>query len=238
MNRRQYLSRTAKYASRAGLVLGGTMSIAAAATPVYDHQPNHVTLVYDEDALLSYRPRFVLSHLEVSVTDVYAWIARSPEYDTNMYCYWVFYAGGQEGVSDADSHVPDREPVYVEVDSDTGQVETVHKDVYHYLNEATPATAQPMDGLHPKLRIIKPWHPYEPTTTAGVLLDVADMHTVYETWRDLDEWTVHEPAVVNPWSLPPRGHWWPDGSYGVTAKDEYWRFIYDTFGRIDLGRDT
>lgn len=237
MERRQYLGRLAKYTSRAGLVLAGSMSLAAAASPVYDHQPDHVTLRYDEGALNRYRPRLVVNHLDVDVSAVYGWAATSPEYDTDMYCYWVFYAGGQEGVSDADSHVPDREPVYVEVDSSSGGVRTVHKDVYHYLNEPTPSDAMPMDGTHPKLRVLKPWHPYKPTPTDGALLEVSNMHSVYETWLELD-WTVHEPSVVNPWRLPPRGHWWPEGSYGITTKDDTSRFLFENFGRVDFGRDT
>lgn len=182
----------------------------------YDHQPEFVDLVYDESALKTYRPLLVTGHLEIEPTRLFAWIARSAERDTDMYCYWAWYAG-QQGITADDSHVPDREPFYVEVRPGEG-VERVIYDRLHYTigTDLSPPTT---DDTRPTYRVIKPWHPYEPTSTLGVDVSLASMHSVYSEWLD-NEWTVHQPSVVNPWTVVSRGHWWPDGTFGIQTKDD------------------
>lgn len=212
--RRDYLK------ALAGAVAVGSVVGTATAAPRYDEQHEFVDLEYDgvTDELLKFRPLLDLRNVEIRPTDVYAWKATSTEQSTDCYAYWVWYAAGQEGVSDADSHVPDREPVYVFVDEDTREVQKVGYDAYHYLyqEQRAPTLYTASDQESPSLRIVEPWHPYrpQPDTSYGELLDISSMHEVYEPWLD-NEWEVHRRAVVNPWSVRSRGHWWADGTLGV-----------------------
>lgn len=130
-----------------------------------------------------------------------------------MYCYWAWYPVGQSGTTDADSHVPDREPVYVEVDLGSDEVVAVRYDRIHC--KAGSTTSPPLYGdTHPTLRVIKPWHPYETMTDVGSTEpEFADMHNVYEPWIQ-NGWKVDQRSVVNLWALLRRGHWWPLGAAG------------------------
>lgn len=218
--RREFLAENRRHIVRAATVGVGTAAVMGVVEAAqYDQQPAFVDLEYAdvEDDLLRYRPLFDLTNVEIRPTTVYAWKATSTEQSTVMYCYWVWYAAGQEGVSEADSHVPDREPVYVEVDPATDEVVAVHFDQYHYLHRQQRAPTV-YEDTHPSLKVIEPWHPYreQPDTSRGELLEIDSMHEVYTGWLDND-WQVHKPAVVNPWSVQYRGHWWADGTLGVSV---------------------
>lgn len=203
----------------AALGLAGVGVGVSQAATAYESLPDHVTLEYDESALETYRPRLVTASLDIRPSTLYAWVARSTEEETTMYCYWAWYVS-QQGVAAADSHVPDREPVYVEVDDSTGDVVAVYYDQYHYLRTtARPPVLSLYDETHPQLHVIDPWHPYRPTETVGSVVSLDNMHSVYEGWIE-NGWTVHQPAVVNPWLMKSRTHWWPEGSLGLSLTAE------------------
>jgi acyl transferase domain-containing protein len=111
--------------------------------------------------------------------------------------------------------------VYVEVD-DTGAVQSVHVDGYHYLVKSYP---EPLttDGGRPTLRAADDYHFYTATQDVGEDTAMYDMADRYGPWIR-NGWSVHEPAVLNPWTVKTRGHWW-DESYGVSAEAVYWRSL-------------
>lgn len=203
----------------------GSVGTAAADGP-YETQPDHVTLTGYSDAsadIDQYRPLLVTRHLNVQPATVYAWRATSAEYDYDWYCYWVWYPV-QQGATDSDSHVPDREPVYVAV-GDDGDVDLVVFDQYHYLVGQT-ATPPLSDNDRPQLRSIKPWHNYQVSSDAGVdRASMADMHNVYEDWQAAG-WGAARRPVVDPPSVLARGHWWESGSFGVTIVDDVSRAVF------------
>ncbi|MFW5938323.1 MAG: hypothetical protein ACOCSN_05195 [Halanaeroarchaeum sp.] len=220
MRRRSFLRRSVAVAGSLALSSSALAGSVTAETDPYDAQPEHVSLVYDESLLEEHVPRLVMSHLDVSPTAAYSWIATSTEHSTDFYCYWVYYAY-QEGYTEYDSHETDREPVLVEVNQDD-EVVAVYYDAYHYLRN-DPGTAPVRDG-HPTLRIQKPHHFYTATTAIGDMPDIGDLHEYYDAWIDND-WRVYRPAVVDPWSMASREHFWRDASAGVSFNAVYWRSL-------------
>lgn len=205
-----------------GVAAAGVDTAAAASAP-YGPQPEFVTLTGygadpSVDAELEYwRPALVLRTLDIRPTKLYCWKARSTERETDMYCYWAWYPAGQEGVTEEDSHVPDREPIYVEVDGETRDLVAVHYDEIHYSVGTNPAPTQ-VDGSHPSLHVVNPWHNYRPTTETGTAESppLADLHAVYGGWIR-SGWSVHLQSVVNPWTVLVRGHWWPNTVAGLSV---------------------
>lgn len=237
MNRRQFLQ------TLGGAAAAATVSQSAQAqTEAYAAKPDHVTLTgYDEipAEIEQYQPRTVTRTLDITPSAAYAWRATSPEYEYDWYCYWYWYPAGQTGLSEADSHVPDREPVYVAVDA-SGDVRRVLYDQTHYL--VGRADAPTLDADHSLLHIVNPWHQFQPTTEAGVLADLGDMHDKFGPWLDAG-WSVDEASVLNPPHVQSRGHWWPTLVAGFSLTATLTRTILDINETTGLslpiiGRDT
>jgi len=202
MNRRQFI------ASAGGLVTAVGLGPPASARQ-FSEQPDHVTLTgYDDapDDIDQYRPMLDLSDLEVDPSRIYAWRATSPEYDADWYCYIAYYAA-QYGVEDADSHYPDREPVYVAVDG--GDVDRVLYSEYHYSVGVDDDPAL-YEGSHPKFGVQRRWHQHFTTEANGTLgVTRGDLTDVYPDWLT-NGWRVNRSAVVDPASVESRETWWPD----------------------------
>ncbi|WP_049991476.1 hypothetical protein [Natrinema salifodinae] len=179
----------------------------------YDSQPEYVDLVYDEVALEQYQPYLVTRHLDVKPTVAYAWVADSTERETRMYCYWVYWTV-QHGLSPFDSHQHDREPILVEVDPETDEIEGVVVDGYHYLAKQYP-TVPTEDGTHPLLRPTHKWHFYTTTTEVGEFVPLESMHTKYTAWMD-NGWLADPKTVTVPWRIKERRHWWDEGRDSVS----------------------
>jgi hypothetical protein len=205
-------------------VVGG-LTTTQRARAAYDQQPEHVTLEFDNalSELRNYRPALDLSALDIrpdTDTPIYAWKHSSPEWDngdTVFYSYWVWYSAGQEGVSEEDSHVPDREPVIVERDVPSGDIRAVHYDEYHYLVGSTvPVLDESNGGQHPVLRVVNPWHNYSPAETAEgtELLSLTSMDATYEDWLK-NGWEAHRRSVLVPPVALARGNWWATSMFGL-----------------------
>lgn len=197
--RRQFLTT----AATAG-VLGSTYAGPAAAE--YAEQPDHVTIKgYDEAtaAIETYQPLLDLSNVSVTPSRQYAWRVTSDEYDADWYCYWAFYSA-QQGATSEDSHLPDREPLYVAV-TDDGVDRVIHSE-WHY-SAAVDDDPSLYQDTHPRFRVIEPWHGTTPTTTNGEFVTLGDMTDVYADWL-VNSWSVHRPSVVDPSIVEDRGNWW------------------------------
>lgn len=212
MHRRHALQATGLTA--VGLAVVGQVR---ASDPPYPKQPSHVTIDgYDAipSQIEQYQPRLVTRTLDIQPDALYAWRASSPEYEYDWYCYWAWYSAGQEGATREDSHVPDREPVYVAVD-DAGDVARVVYDRIHYFTGTL--VNPPLDEDHPLLHVINPWHNYERTQEEGQLIDLRDMTDRYQAWINVG-WRVDRRSVVDPPFVEPRGHWWPANSLGFSME--------------------
>ncbi len=216
MLRRQYLRRLAATATASATV--GTTTAAGAR---YDSQPSDVSLSFDRTRLREYRPLLDTTTVEDPIDDppVYGWAAESDQRATDCYVYYAWYPY-QAGVTEADSHVPDREPVYVFV-ADDGSVERVVYDGWHYL-AARDTSPRLVDETHPWLVVIGPWQPYRrpaptETTDTAQFPEIRDLNEVYPAWLDAG-WSVKPETVVNPWRVSSRGHWWSDDLGGQLGR--------------------
>lgn len=216
MHTRRQVVRAAAAGTAGVIGLAGT---AAADHP--DAQPAHVTISYDQQTLEQYRPVLEMEPADRDLfQSLYGWTATSPEYDTDVHVYWARYSG-QRGVTSFDSHFGDHEPVAVETDSDTGDVERVRASVYHWSKGETTAASAPLDGTNPRLVVIHPWHHYSaaPPDANTQAFDVADLRDEWDSWLDNGlERDVVPGASRNPWVMRQRGHWWRRGSLGFSSK--------------------
>ena len=174
---------------------------------VSDHQPDHVTVSYPESELAEYQPELQLNHLDVTPEAVYAAKYSSSQYTTDVYVYWAYYPV-QQGYSGSDSHRLDREPVYVFVDSDSGDVEKVTYTQYHYLQETKSQAALDMDGKNVQLYAVNPHHHYF-TEISGPTekTTLRDFRDVNQAWYD-NGWEANPDVVMNPWAIQNEDSWW------------------------------
>lgn len=228
MKRRAFLKKAGALSS---LGIGVTASAGIASATHLGEQPEHVTITYDEDWLKQYQPALVFEKgTQDKLIGQFAWRATSTEYEEDVGVYWCSYTH-QDGVSEYDSHLGDHEPLYVFVDSETGDVSRIIYSAYHWLAGRT--TAPPLDATHPKMHVVKPWHHYYTTPAAGSFadlyklgsqesLDDPNVTTTFESWLEngLEE-SLEPGTVVDPWIMKSRGDWWRDDVAGVSFNAIY-----------------
>jgi len=184
----------------------------------FDVQPEHVTISYDQEMLEQYRPELVFSEdSRNKFLGLYGWVARSNEYDTDVCVFWCSYSHQEGWLGNLDSHYGDHEPLQVEVNSETGDIERVRASVYHWIKGEGPASEISMKDGRPHLEVVDPWHQYTAATSAGILPQVKDLTAVFEDWLDdgLED-ALHPGSSTNPWSMRTRGDWWRR-EYGVST---------------------
>lgn len=201
----------------------------------YD-QPGHVTCSYDETKLKKYQPETTVGHLDVAPTASYAAVYTSPERETAAYVYFLRYPH-QRGLTAADSHVADREPVYVLVDEGTGRVERVVYSAYHYIKGAGTPSNMPMNGTHVRLHVVEPWHQYVPTGDPGTRVDLKDYCEAVDDWH-ANGWRASAEATKNPWTMRNRDGWWDENTLGHSLSERYWearREVDDAVSNVTEG---
>lgn len=184
-----------------------------------DHIPESATCTYDS-SVEKYNPSVVIGHLDVKPTSVYGSKYTSADRDTTIYTYWVRYTH-QEGVSEADSHFGDHEPIYVVVDDESGNIDSVTYSAYHYLRgETLPNT---VNETHVTMRATTPYHHYTPTTSAGQELSLKNGCTATVDWQK-NGWDAAAEPVFNPWTISNeyRESWWPRNSFGFSVTETYY----------------
>lgn len=198
-----------------------TIASTPAAASHMDEAGDNISLDYDQTALDTYRPRFVFpTEAKKKLIGVYGWIASSPDYDTDVACYWCWYTN-QEGWIGPDSHFGDTEPVQVEYDSETGDVERVRASVYHWMKgETTPSDALMYEETHPHLRVVSPHHQYTIARQSddGSYTEIKDLTEAYPKWlSNRLEDDISLGASTVPWRMRDRGHWWADTEAGFSV---------------------
>lgn len=210
--RRQYL---------ASLAAAGTLTTAGTAAADHtDRQPAHVTISYDETVLDTYKPLLARSQAaREKYLGLYGWVAESPEEATKVCVYWSYYSH-QDGASQYTSHRGDHEPVAVEVNTDTGDVERIRASIWHWQKGEVTPDAAPMDGTNVKLRVIDPHHAYTAARESDTVEDL-DVKDLTATWDDtlangLED-DVVPGASYNPWIMQRESDWWRAGSFGLPS---------------------
>jgi hypothetical protein len=225
--------RTAGFVTAASAAVATGSHRAAAASPVTDATPDHVTREFDETLLNRYKPYLVTRDLGSNTPNaLFGYVARSPEFDYTMCVYWAEY-DFQRGVAlGYDSHFGDHEPVYVRVDEETDELVDVAYSAYHWLRgwSATPVLAQG-SGAHPLLHVVDPWHHYFLTAEEGVDVDLAHLDdTTLEAWFD-NGWNdaIHVRTLAVPWVMggaDGRSDWWKDSVSAFSYEAGLRRYVY------------
>lgn len=227
-----------------GAAVVGTTSSGTASATHDESQPAHVTIEYDEDWLDTYKPKLDRSQqVRDKFLGLYGWKASSPDYDTEIGVFWCSYSN-QEGYTSLDSHRGDHEPVLVEVDAASGDVETVAASIWHWQQERVEPDQTRMDGTNPLLRIDDRHHHYTvaPPTASPEVLDVKDLRGAWSDWRanGLEE-AVVVGASLNPWIMESQRDWWQSGEFFpsyesfLTARQLEYRRLFspDTVGSLE-----
>lgn len=207
--------------------VGLSVATGTASAEHGDAKPDHVTLEYDESTLETYRPELATNHLEVQPSSLFSWTATSPEHDTDAHVFFAYYSH-QRGLSRADSHIHDREPIYVFTDSDTGDLNMVVYSGYHWLAARSRGPPTDDSGNRPRLRVTEKWHHYTLTDEADGDVDLADLHDKHSphledgstAWLDTGWEDALAPGLcLNPWRMRSRSDWWQDDvrSYAFEA---------------------
>jgi hypothetical protein len=211
----------------------------------WDAQPEHVTIGYDEQTLLEYAPKLVLSQeARQKWRGLWGWTATSPEYDLDHHVYVALYTH-QDGLGTvgqwlSDSHLGDTEWFYVLSDSDTGGTQRVIYDAYHWVAGRQSADSLTMDGQQPIARVIDPWHFY---ATQGVNADAATtVHEIHDLTAEfepmlsngLDE-SLEPGTVTDPATMQTRTHWWLSTVGGWSYDAMLASLVYD-LGWVGAGK--
>lgn len=218
-----------EFIGRSGAAAVATAGLAALSGPAAavrdDHQPDHVTISYDQARLERYRPRF-----QIKVEDrekligLYGWIAESPEYETDVYVYWMKYTHQESPWwGPTTGHYGDHEPIAVEVDKGTGDVTRLRASIFHWIKGEVTADVAPLsDDGHPRLRVFNPYHHYTAADPEASLdtFEVEDLTGEFRSWLDngLEESLV-DGACVNPWIMRSEEDWWRPGSFGLPSTE-------------------
>ena len=179
--------------------------------PHYDAQPDHVTLDFPS-TMEDYVPRVQTHHLTVQPQGWWGWRATSPEHDTDVYVYFLKFPT-QRGFSRWDSHLHDREPFYVFVDGQTGEIEKIIATGYHWFSFTDEDP--PTDGTNPRAKPVDPHNHFVLVSEDEEVLlediDVNDFRDEFDVWlaNGWDE-SLHPGAARNPWLMESREHWWRD----------------------------
>lgn len=191
----------------------------AAGSALGSPQTEAATCSYDEAELREYQPETSTDHLAVPPTASYGGIYSSPDRNTTVYVYFLYYPT-QNGVTPVDSHDPDIEPVYVVVDEATGDIQRVQYSAYHYLKGAATPSELSMNGSNARLHVVEPWHHYRPTDARGSYVELENYCAVVDQWSESD-WRAAPDAVTHPWTMTDRASWWEADSIRNRIAEEY-----------------
>ncbi|PCR88686.1 hypothetical protein [Natrinema ejinorense] len=234
-------SRRDVLAGLGAVAVGGLSATTATAQtdgsyPHADAKPAGATIEFDEAWLESYQPLLRTDLLEVTPTSLYGFRARSEGEATDVAVFFAHYPT-QRGVTNRDSHYLDREPFYVFVDSETGEIDSVAYSAYHWLAnvEQRPPTYSSETGEHPTALVVTNWHHYVLDSSYWVFddsrrdfLEIRDLQSVHSphledgstAWLD-NGWadTLRVGAVLDPWIMQDAPDWWQDdiGRFSVEA---------------------
>lgn len=228
--RREFCRRAAGVATAGALGAAAIDGAAAANLPQYS-PTNVATADFPEELLREYQPALASSESARSkLIGIYAWRATPADdspVETEALYYWFKYSHQtgffsnliRGGVSRA--HLGDIEPVIVFRDPASGDVNRVVCSGYHHFAaERSGDELSLLDGTHPRLRLIDPWHHYnfldDGEDTAGLLGPSAGLNdwlSVRNAWyRDGIYNHTAVSAVDDPYTMLDRDFWWSDGT--------------------------
>jgi hypothetical protein len=175
--------------------------------------PQYVTVEYDEAIIKQYQPQLVLEGVEPEPIAFHALHATSSESTLNAVYGFTKYPY-QEGVTSADSHLGDHEPIIVWYDDSTGDVVQVDYAADHWFRgSVAPETLQyaDEDQRRPMFRVDPRYHHYYVYSGGfpGTQLPVEDLTASLDSWlaNGLEE-SLATSQPYDPYRMLGRESWW------------------------------
>lgn len=188
-------------------------------------KPDSVSIAFDEQYLHEHQPMLRMSaRAREEHKGLYGYVATSSEQDTDALCYWNQFTH-QDGLPSvrADTHLGDHEPIYVFVNSKTGEVEEVVYSDYHWFTGSESinspsdqlATARTQDPTHPVLSVSAKWHNYQYAAgETGAFVELRSWPAVRDTWVQNGFYeSADVSAIENPWEIRDLDSWWQRDSF-------------------------
>lgn len=229
----------------AGTALASGTAVAADTSYQWDDGGDSISRTFDEDLIRKFLPRFDIDRTDLEqLIGVYAWVARSPDHDTDAVYVWLRYSHQDAaadrmgpldravGVLASDAHLWDHEPSIIFIDSDTEDYESAEVTGYHHypLHIPDDPTLRVADETgartHVGLRVVPPWHHYrladDTDDTADVtnLVELESFLDVRDSWERQDIFqNSNRLAIDNPWALKDGRvkSWWDEDSRDARA---------------------
>lgn len=191
-------------------VTAATLSTGSASASHNTTVPDHVSVSYEPAVIREYMPSLVLDGVDPSPDAYHAAVVRSAEYTTDCVVGAVKYPY-QDGRTQLDSHLGDREWFYTFYDDQTGDITHANYTVWHwYKGRVTPDLLQFDDG-NPVFEVDDRYHHYRVYSGAAApeTLPVEDLTESLSGWLSNgleSELAPHQPW--NPWRMRGRESWW------------------------------
>lgn len=193
-------------------------------------KPPDAQIVFDEAKLRKYQPKLVMSRDTRRMhKGMYGYVAKSSERDTDVYCYWnqLTHQDGLPFVGQ-DSHLGDHEPIFVYVNSSTGELDRIIYSAGHWYagevlaENAVLTQSRASTETHASFAVDESHHHHSYTTEDGAFVSLNSWPAVRGAWQDNEFYEPVQPeAVENPWSMLDRPHWWEDGSRDAKIVEIY-----------------
>ncbi len=207
-------------------------------TQDWSAKPDGAEIVWDEWRLWKYQPKLVMDQATREAFDgLYGYVATSEDEDTDVLCYWSKVSGGESlpvGDNVLGSAIGDHDPIYVFVNSDSGEIERI---VYSGYNLEAAEVQPPEEDLvqdradvptHPTFTVVPGWYHYRYTPEeTGHFVELKSWPAVRHTWRS-NNFGPDTATVENPWQLASEPDWRAnDGWFSVT---DIWLGLGQRFG--------
>jgi hypothetical protein len=227
--RRDVLKAGAAAVASAVAVGGVSSSVAAADRSA----PESVTVSFDESRIREYMPSLVLEGVDPLPLAFHALHAESSNSGLNAVYGFTRYPY-QSGVTSADSHLGDHEPLIVWYDATTGDVERVDYSAYHWFRGTASAAQLAFatdERRRPVFRVDPNYHHYYTYQgdIPGERIQLENLLKSWPRWRDNgldDALALSQP--FDPYAMLSRPTWWRD-----TAGNSYDKFVKALY--FDLG---
>lgn len=195
-----------------------------------DFKPEHVKISYDEQVLKAYQPCLNTSSIDLKPEATFSAYYQSPEYETDVAVY-IHYYPTQKGFTSYDSHVVDREPVLVFIDSDTGELDKISYSAWHYLiaEESDPPTR---NDIRPKITVESPHnhHYIDRSKIHKYTPKIDNFKEVIQPWYD-NNWSADPSIMTEPWLANDTDSFWNNSSDQIGPINYNWN---DERARIAL----
>ena len=227
--RRKFL---ASLAAGSGAVLAAGRGTASEGLSEYEEAwPEHVSVTFDRETLESFQPALVIpSSTDVRPSTMYAWTTSSPEFEYDVHSYVVFYHT-QYGVTDKDSHLPDREMAQIYTDPSLSEVREAVYSAGHWTayRDTSPNVYEENGKQHVTLQIDPSYHHHIGTEEVGTLgVDIEPLGEESKLFDDSTARTQYERWLVNGWAGKLRPGALINGDI-MRFRENYWAENRDTF---------